>query len=193
MKDLEETIAHVAERYPRQTGLRELMQKSAVQEHYDECIRNGCSPKLAEMFSTGQAPSPRTDNTFLEGRWNQFEKTPWLGDAYKRVADAHGFDVKGKVYLSQLAEFPGDPRAWVSGRGDVQKVCEERGWGCSGSVSVKAQGIDQEPKQVAIADDIVQDRVESILEKLPAEDRPHVDTVDLTEQVKERIKPHWSK
>lgn len=167
--------------------------KISTQEHYNLCLKNGCSPRLAEMFATGKTPTLKTDNTFLEGRWNQFSENERLGNAYARVAKAHGINTKGKVYLSQLAAFPGDPRAWVSGRGDVQKVCEERGWGCSGSVSVKAQSLDTEPQEISVDDDLVNDRVADILDTLPEQDRPHVDKQDLKEQVKERIKPHWSK
>lgn len=39
---------------------------------------------------------------------------------------AQGGSTTGKVYLSSLAEYPGDPRAWVSGKDDVKRVCKER-------------------------------------------------------------------
>lgn len=145
------------------------------------------------MFATGKTPTLRTDSTFMEGQWSQFSENPRLGNAYKRVAKKHGVDVKGKVYLSQLANFPGDPRAWVSSRGEVQKLCEERGWGCSGAVNVKAQSLDVEPREVGLDEEIVNDRVAGILEAVPEADRPHVDTEDLKDQVRSRHKPHWSK
>ena len=163
------------------------------QEHYEECIRNGCSPLLAEMFASRKTPAIRTDATFLQGHinGNQFEKTPWLGDVYKKEAVAAGINITGKVYLSQLASYPGDPQAWVSGRGDVQRVCEERGWGCAGSVNVRAQEADTEPKDMPVADDIVDARTAEVLAGVP--DPMHVDVADLREQVREHITPHWSK
>ena len=96
-------------------------------------------------------------------------------------------DVKGKVYLSGLAAFSGDPRAWVSGRGDVQKVCEERGWDCEGSVNVKAFR-PQEPRQVAVAPDLVAEHVERELEA-----NPGTGVEEATERVKDRITPYWAK
>jgi len=162
-----------------------------VQDHYDLCIRQGTSPTLALMFAEGRGPSIKTDATFLQGQWNQFEKTAWLGDRYKKVADEAGVDITGKLYLSQLAAYPGDPRAWVSGRGDVQRVCEERGWGCSGDVSVKAQEPISEPASIGIADDIVDRKVGEILATVEAPEQ--VDVQDLREQVKDKISPPWSK
>src|SRR5262249_30874220 len=108
---------------------------------YRECRGNGMGHRAAVMHALGEPPMTNTDREFLHGHCNgnQFEKKEHIGDYYKSVADAHGVDVKGAVYLSGLAEFPGDPKAWVRGRGDVQKVCEERGWNCNGMVEVKGQ------------------------------------------------------
>lgn len=100
-------------------------------------------------FQPGRPPAVMTDSVFLEGHanGNQFENTPSLGDFYAREAKAQGVDTKGKVYLSGLASHPGDPRAWVSGRGDVRKVCEERGWHCEGAVNVKGDGPGRKPSK----------------------------------------------
>jgi hypothetical protein len=111
----------------------------------------------APGITPGQPPACITDATFLAGHCNgsQFEKTPYIGDYYRCEAEAAGVSTKGKVYLSQLAEYPGDPRAWVDGRGDVQRVCEERGWGCGGSVNVQGAAMPPEP-EIALADDIAE-------------------------------------
>lgn len=154
--------------------------------------RRGVSHKLAEMFATGQTPTLNTDSTFFEGRWEQFYGTPQIREAYKRRAAREGVDVSGKIYVSQLANFPGDPEAWVSGRGDVQRVCEKRGWGCAGSVNVKPRNADvAPPKDIDVADDIIDREVGEILANVP--DRERVDVQDLREQVRDKRKPHWSK
>lgn len=162
-----------------------------VQAHYERCREEGTSHTLAEMFALAQPPQSRTDREFLRGHCNgsQFAGNPAMGDYYKAVAEAEGQDTKGKVYLSGLADYPGDPRAWVDGRGDVQKVCEERGWGCAGAVNLKVRV--EEPVSVAIDEALVQQEVEHILTQVP--DPQHVDTEDLAEQVREKRKPHWEK
>lgn len=111
-----------------------------------------------KMLVSGRGPYLATDVEFLKGTENgrQFQKKPDQGEFYRREAEKRGQNVKGKKYISQLARFPGDPEAFVSGRGDVQKVLEQRGWGSDGSVKVKARTSDQEPaKPIAVADDIV--------------------------------------
>jgi hypothetical protein len=106
---------------------------------YWESRSKGTSARLAEMLALQAPPRPNTDATFLHGHCNgsQFAAGPLageLGDRLKATAEAGGQNVKGKVYLGGLARFPGDPQAWVDGKGDVKRVCEERGWKCTGSV-----------------------------------------------------------
>jgi hypothetical protein len=100
-----------------------------------------------------------TDSVFLQGHCNgnQFAGMPYQGDYYRGVAKRQGQDTTGKVYLSGLAAYPGDPEAWVSGRGDAERICQKRGWGAQGAISVKA--LPREPgPPVRLADDIV-DRI----------------------------------
>jgi hypothetical protein len=105
---------------------------------YVQMREAGQSAKLAEMFAEQRPPQANTDATFLAGNANgkQFEDCQPLGDTLKAMAEREGQSVKGKKYLSQLARYPGDPEAWVDGRGDVARVVAKRGWRCSGSVNV---------------------------------------------------------
>jgi len=130
--------------------------------------------RLADMFAAGKPPRGRTDATFLEGHHNgnQFEGEERVGDIYRKVAEAHGQNTTGKVYLPALAEFPGDPHAWVSGRGDVQRRCEEKGWECEGAVTVKGRQF--EHKKVPVAEDIVQREVARELAADPTQDAGEV-------------------
>lgn len=164
----------------------------AVQKHYVLCRKEGTSHNLAEMYAFGQPPMSKTDREFLEGHHNgnQFEGAEWVGDHYKAIAESEGQCVKGKIYLNGLAAYPGDPRAWVTGRGDVQKVCEERGWDCEGMVDVKARRQpEKERLPMPVGEDIVAAKVESICAELP--DGHMVDRADLTEQVREKLAPSW--
>jgi hypothetical protein len=113
------------------------------QKHYDACIAEGTSPALAEMFATGQTPGVSTTKTFLEGmstNGSQFESKPEIGDYLARDLKKSGGSPKGKVYLSGLALYPGDPKAWVSDKSDVKRVCRERDYDCSGAVSHQSEG-----------------------------------------------------
>lgn len=102
---------------------------------------DGC--KLCIMFAAGKAPFGMTDSVFLEGmdcNGSQFEKNPHVGDFLAAEAKATGVSTKGKVYIGGVARYPGDPEAWVSGRGDVQRVAEKRNLTVKGAVKRSADG-----------------------------------------------------
>lgn len=122
------------------------------------------SLNCAVMFATGQGPRLVTDDTFFAG-WqtgggaqfgnaNRPTREGYLGEA-KRA----GVSTNGKVYMHGLADYPGDPRAWVSTRGEIVKRLEERGWGCE-RLGVKARTDLPPPPEVRLADDIVDEFVE---------------------------------
>lgn len=113
--------------------------------HYWDCRRNGCEPRLAEMLALQAPPMSNTDREFLEGHCNgsQFAGSPMandMGNKYAAVAKERGVSIKGKVYLSGLARYPGDPKAWVSDRGDVKRIAEEQNLAIQGSVDHKPDG-----------------------------------------------------
>lgn len=146
-----------------------------------------------DMVESGIAPGCMTDDVFLAGRCNgnQFEGQPQIGDLYKSIAREAGVDVQGKVYLSGLAERPGDPEAWVSGRGDVQRVLEKRGWGSDGAVKVKTRNDVAPPPPIGIADDLVETYTERRIEADPGQaERPRE---EVKAEVRDAIKPHWVK
>ncbi len=162
--------------------------------HYDECIAKGCSHNLAEMFAMGVPPMSNTDREFLEGRggcYDQFGANPMIGDYYRRQAESQGMDVTGKVYLSGLAAYPGDPRAWVSGRGDVLRVCQERNWNCRGAVNHQAEQREP-PAPIPVAPDLIEDEVRDIVESCP-EPLSEKQVSDIREKVTDARAPHWAK
>lgn len=158
----------------------------------EEAFRASLDPsKLREMLEARTPPMSNTDREFLEGRggcYDQFNGS-YMGEFYRREAKLAGQDTTGKVYLSSLAAYPGDPLAWVSGRGDVQRVCEQRGWNCHGSVNVKSEP--QQPEQIALAPDIVEREVQQIVAECPEPLKPR-EVADIREKVIENRTPHWA-
>jgi hypothetical protein len=137
-------------------------------QHYDRCIANGCSPALAEMLAARKFPGVRgTDRAFLQGLHAEEEDGTLL--AYRRDAEAAGVSTTGKKYISGLADRPGDPRAWVSGLDDVRSVLAERGWGCTGALSVPGDPV--EPVAATpgvVASDLVAREVRERIEADPS-------------------------
>lgn len=167
-----------------------------IQRHYEKCLKEGTSPKLAEMFALGQGPSLRTDATFMRDNANgkQFADNPQMGDHYKKIAERHGVSVTGKKYMHGLAKFQGDPMAWVDSRHDVQRVCEERGWECEGAVNVKMRQLDNPIAPKDVADDLVNEEVGMMIEDTPEllNMKPELlnkKIPELREQVRDKRKP----
>ena len=162
-------------------------------DHYQQCIANGCTPKLAEMLASRTPPMSNTDRELWEGHTNgqQFEKAPGIGDYYKRQARVAGVDPKGKIYLSSLARYPGDPEAWVDGRGDIKRVLDKRGWGAEGIVNAPVRKDDTPPAlESGLDPTLVDDYVRERMNALPEGDR--ADAGEIRESVVEQLKPHWS-
>lgn len=139
-----------------------------------------------------QGPALNTDAAFLAGTENgrQFEKQPAIGEFYRKVAEKEGVSVTGKVYKSSLASYPGDPRAWVSGRGDVQRLCEERGLECSGAVKVKGRPPEEAPNAVDVAPDIVE---REFAQAVAGQTLTGKQANDAKAKIKEKLKPSWKK
>jgi hypothetical protein len=153
-----------------------------IQGRYEAMRAEGQSHSIAEILATRSFPGVRTDATFLRGHVNgsQFQDRPGLGDTYRAVAESEGLNTTGKVYLSGLAAYPGDPRAWVTGRGDVERVCRERGWACDGAVQVAASTYLDAKPEISVAPDIIESEVERLLEI-----DPHQRVDDVRERVTE--------
>lgn len=146
---------------------------------FDEMVENCCPPMS------------NTDREFMEGHCNgnQFEKTPEIGDDYRQRCHEAGGTTHGKKYLSQLARFPGDPEAWVSSRSDAQRVLEARGWGSTGSVTVKAREPEPvETKPIDVADKILDRETAKDIEGQTVTKKEYVEKREKTRQ---RLKPSW--
>lgn len=126
---------------------------------------------LAVMFATRTTPLAKTDDTFFRG-WQgtggeQFGVDhQFVQDAYLGEAKRHGVSTNGKKYMHGLAEYPGDPRAWVGTRGEMVRLLEERGWGCE-QLGVKPRNDSAPPPAPAIADDVRDELVGRYLNGVP--------------------------
>jgi len=98
---------------------------------------------LCEMFAVGQPPGGMTDSVFFSGmstNGSQFgggKLAEQMGDKLAKDLIARGGSPKGKVYIGGLAQYPGDPEAWVSDRSDIRRVCEERNYDASDELNGK--------------------------------------------------------
>lgn len=113
----------------------------ACVKHYRKCLKNGCSPKFAEMLALRTAPRGMTDDVFLAGRGtlnSQIRDKKSLGKVVHAARKA-GYNPKPTDYYDPgVARFPGDPEAFFnhgSGRGKLKGVLERRGVESDGSVN----------------------------------------------------------
>jgi len=130
-----------------------------------------------------------TDVTFLAGRggcYDQFQGQHEVGDYYRQTAESAGVSTTGKVYLSSLAAFPGDPEAWVSGRGDVARVLDARGWGAEGSVTRPVREVAPASSTYRVADDLVRARADDLQSGDPSLSRE-----DALVRARSALSPHW--
>lgn len=170
-----------------------------VQLHYVECRKAGTSHSLAEMMALAQPPMSSTDREFLEGTENgkQFNgsvHTRMIGDRYKRMAARAGVSTTGKVYKENLALYPGDPEAWVSGLGDMDRVIRKRPGACRRNHDGKivAQGPEPTPgPTIGLADDIVEAEVNAMVASSPEPVKES--RQDLREKVRDKHTPQWKK
>lgn len=160
-------------------------------EGYDLCFPS----KLEEIFESGQCPHIVTDSVFMKGHCNgsQFAHNQKMGDLYARRARKAGVNIKGKRYMHSLARFPGDPEAWIDGRGDVKRLCEQRGDKCEGMVNVKAREPEEAPAppKGGVADHILEERVN---QEIATEVEPRKESrQERKERIRDKIAPAWAK
>jgi hypothetical protein len=148
---------------------------AAAYVRYMTCRAEGTAHRLAIVLATGQFPGVRTDVEFNRGRCNgnQFERCPGLGDYYRRAAEAAGVSTTGKYYSAALAEYPGDPEAWVADRHDVLAVARRKGLKVEGLVEYTPPEVEPIP-EVGLADDLVAREVDEVLALDPGRRREDV-------------------
>jgi putative FmdB family regulatory protein len=112
--------------------------------------------------------------------------SPEERDLYVGTAERAGVSVNGKVYLHGLARFAGDPEAWVSDLGDVDRVARRRGMGCEERGIKPRQA---EPRAAGVADDVVHNEVAAMIDGGALDSREV--TRDVVDAVRDRIDPKY--
>ncbi len=158
---------------------------AAERDAFEQRAKN----RLEEMLAARRAPAIHTDATFFANvnAAPALHDRPGVAEEYRRVALAGGVNPVGKTYMPAIAAFPGDPEAWVSGRGDIQRVCEARGWACDGAVKVDARPAEGAAPPPAIAPDILA----GLAERQRAAD-PSLSRAEATEAAIDLHAPSWS-
>lgn len=143
--------------------------------HYLRIRREGETHRWAEMLAMGAPPRIMTDAVYFAGHAGRVEDMhPIQARAMLTAAHRQGFKPgPNDVYCPSIATSPGDPLAWVpptGGRAHIRRVCEMRGMGCEGSVSVKAREPEHDPHEHAtkMAPDVIRDNAVRMIEANPA-------------------------
>lgn len=142
----------------------------AQQAIYDECIRKGGTERFAEMCALQAPPGVRnTDKTFCIGQREKMEKMkPETRKAMVEVAKRAGIQTDGKFYMSGLGSYT-NPAAWVSCAEDVITSCKIQNKGVEGALNFKPpRVVDKPPKEVPLAEHLVQEMAHKELGKDPA-------------------------
>jgi hypothetical protein len=158
---------------------------------YEQAKANGATDRLAEMLAAQQAPGARTDREFFRAHSTldaQFKVDRHLKH-YVRQAKKAGYKPNiNDVYLSQLARFPGDPEAFISGgRNQIRRVLEKRGWGCEGIVDVKPSQYQPEIPDIPLGADIIKETACEMVRENP--DLAKKSKRELTEMVIDKHAP----
>lgn len=127
----------------------------------------GQSRGMASVLATRSFPGIKTDAIFNEGKFSGDAGRVGPEEQWLRAqAEAAGVSTNGKWYCRGLADFPGDPTAWVGDRGDVLRIAEAKNMKVHGYVEHDAREVDP-GDDVTIADDIIESEVRDVLDSHP--------------------------
>jgi len=149
------------------------------------CQRCGFAP-LRWQFPH---PHLHTDTTFMANRDDGFGNDNRSRMAARAKAKAAGVSTSGMVYMPGLCP-PGQrlsPKAWIGGKADVKRICRENNWGCE-QLGVRAAESGAEPEPYRVADDLVENEVDRIVERNAGDVTP-TERDKLTHEVRERLTP----
>ena len=132
---------------------------------YKQALKNGCTPRMAELLASRKCPALDTDKAFF----NRFGN---LGDENDEVylnritsnAQREGYTPSlGDVYAPGLADYPGDPKAFLS-RSMGRRAIKEH-------MDRIKRGPDSDPfeksSRVPLAEDIVQEHISQMVAEDP--------------------------
>ena len=133
------------------------------------------SHNMALMLATRTFPGVKSDKIFNENRFSSDagkngHEQMWL----RQQAEAAGVSTNGMYYMRGLADFPGDPSAWVGGRSDVLRIAREKNMTVHGYVEHKGDQRDlpENDNKYHVADDIIDAETDDIVSWNPKEFAP---------------------
>jgi len=159
---------------------------ATVREHFLKVLALGYGERWATMVALQQPPGVSgVDRTFQEGHLdgNWLDKLPKKqAQRMIREAKSAGISTAGRFYMSGIADKRGarDPKAWVSSRDDVLKVCKERKLIIRGTINYDPGEVEP-PKRVDMAPRLVNELVKKHLAENPGTKR-----ADAVEAVKKK-------
>ena len=131
--------------------------------------RCACGAPMRRVFLP---PNIQTDSTFFRGvgmLGDQID-TPKDLDMRVNAARRHGYSPgQNDMYIPTLAQFPGDPRAFVSqadGRGEIKRRCIRNQTSCEGLVNYQAGQRPPRPK-VKLAEQTIRRYMKQAIKKDP--------------------------
>lgn len=137
------------------------MTASQLEAYQRFCDRG--KARFDEMVAAKKPPQIKSSNTFVAmGKTGGDQFGDGTREFYLGSAREAGVSTDGKVYDGRLAEFPGDPRAWITSTDDTRAIMEERGWGCEGDVKVAGRIPDKIPTpglDPELVNDLIEDRL----------------------------------
>lgn len=174
-------------------GYPTVSSNEGIQSDYEWLREKGNSHRMAEMMAFREGPRSMTDREFFEGQGTlakQFEGDERALDKLVENARARGYTPNyNDVYIGGLAKYPGDPEAFISpsgGRGQIQRLCEKRGWECSGAVNVKHRQPETDPreKREKLGKDLTLRKMQQEIKKNP--DKSRMNMRDLRDDVTDK-------
>jgi len=130
-----------------------------------ESVRQRFTQNHKDIVESGEFPGVQTDTAFHANRGSLAKQLGndegWAKFIVDRARAKGAVITADHTYISQLADEPGDPAAFVppgEGRGYIKKVLESKGKGCTGAVEVKQR--EQAPqKKTRLAEDLVKSQM----------------------------------
>lgn len=129
-----------------------------------ESVKAKFAANHKSIVDSGEFPGVQTDTAFHAGRGSlakQLNNDEQWAKHIAKIARSKGAVITPEhTYISQLADYPGDPKAFIApgdGRSAIKKVCEEKGKSCTGAVEYIAP--ERAPtlgkKKARLAEDLV--------------------------------------
>ena len=143
-----------------------------VQKHYEKMIKEGQTPRFAEMCALQIAPGLKgTDRSLMQGRYNneQFDKMP--KDHAQNIitlARRAGINPNGKYYAAGLADKrrDQDPAASIDTANDVTNVARKRNLTVEGAVNHRGRKMPR-PKSPPLSQNLTKEMIQVEKKKHP--------------------------